>query len=177
MGEAMPARRVWLVPDLQSACRLACCQEYAMNGPSVPRSSYYQYSIDEREAMMANQASSQSNKEITQSGQPSAVEQFDDEQSSSDHSAIGDMTEQVSEYVTDTAEQAQEYIREHTGTSVISALVAGFGIGLLVGHAIGGPQREPCSQRYRSMAEGLGTRLINRIEAVMPEALAEHFSR
>jgi len=135
--------------------------------------------------MAANQTSNQRNQtnnpsswnQGNPSGQQRAGERSEREESSSAYGAIGDMTEQASEYVTERAEQAQAYIREHSAASVMSALVAGFGIGLLIGHAIGAPQRQPRSRRYRSMAEGFGNRLMNRIEAMVPEVVAEHFSK
>jgi hypothetical protein len=97
------------------------------------------------------------------------------EESSSSYGAIGDMAEQASDYVTQGAEQVQECIREHSGASVMISLVAGFGIGLLIGRAIGTPDREPRSRRYRATAERFGTRLMDRIEAMIPDAVAEHF--
>jgi ElaB/YqjD/DUF883 family membrane-anchored ribosome-binding protein len=135
--------------------------------------------------MAANQTSNQKIKQTNnpsswnqgaQSGQYTG-ERSEGDQSSRAYGAIGDMAEQASEYITESAEHAQEYIREHSAASVMSALVAGFGIGLLIGHAIGGPQREPRSRRYRSMAEGFGSRLLDRIETMIPEALAEHFNK
>jgi hypothetical protein len=87
------------------------------------------------------------------------------------------MAGQASEYVTESAEQVQECIREHSGASVMISLAAGFGVGLLIGRAIAAPYQEPRSRRYRAMAEGFGTRLMNRIEAMIPDAVAEHFGK
>jgi len=99
------------------------------------------------------------------------------EESSSAYGAIGDMAGQASDYVTESAEQVQECIREHSAASVMISLAAGFGIGLLIGRAIGTPYQEPRSRRYRATAEKFGTRLMDRIEALIPDAVSEHFSK
>jgi len=87
------------------------------------------------------------------------------------------LAEQASEYVSDMAEETQECIRDHSGTAVMVSLVAGFGIGLLVGRAISSSREQPKSRQYRAMAEGFGSRLMERIEAMVPDALAEHFNK
>jgi len=137
---------------------------------------------------MANQVSNQRNKPTNsrnQSGQQGGQQQGgqagrqprQEEESTGSYGAIGDMAEQASEYVTQGAEQVQECIREHSGASVMISLAAGFGIGLLIGRAIGTPRYEPRSRRYRAMAEGFGTRLMDRIETMIPDAVAEHFGK
>jgi len=132
---------------------------------------------------MANQVSNQRNRPTNsrnQGGQQQSSQagrQSGQEEASGAYGAIGDMAEQASEYVTQGAEQVQECIREHSGASVMISLAAGFGIGLLIGRAIGTPHYEPRSRRYRAMAEGFGTRLMDRIEAMIPDAVAEHFGK
>jgi len=129
---------------------------------------------------MANQVSNQRNKPTNsrnQSGQQGNQASRGQEETSGSYGAISDMAEQASEYVTHGAEKAQECIREHSGASVMISLAAGFGIGLLIGRAIGTPYHEPRSRRYRAMAEGFGTRLMDRIEAIIPDAVAEHFGK
>jgi len=112
---------------------------------------------------MANQVSNQRNRPTNsrnQGGQQQSSQagrQSGQEEASGAYGAIGDMAEQASEYVTQGAEQVQECIREHSGASVMISLAAGFGIGLLIGRAIGTPHYEPRSRRYRAMAEGFGT--------------------
>jgi hypothetical protein len=90
---------------------------------------------------------------------------------------MGEMAQQASDYLSDSAGQMQDCIRDRPVSSVMVALVGGFGIGLLVGKAISTPQRHPHSRRYREMAEGFGTRLMNRIEALVPDAIADHFGK
>jgi len=136
---------------------------------------------------MANQVSNQRNKptygrnQATQQGGQQqgsqAGRQSGQEGSTGSYGAVGDMAEQASDYVTQSAERAQECIREHSGASIMISLAAGFGIGLLIGRAIGTPHYEPRSRRYRAMAEGFGTRLMDRIEAMIPDAVAEHFGK
>jgi len=136
---------------------------------------------------MANQVSNQRNKPTNsrnQGGQQGSQQQgsqagrqHGQEESSGSYGAIGDVAEQASEYVTQGAEQVQECIREHSGASVMISLAAGFGIGLLIGRAIGTTHHEPRSRRYRAMAEGFGTRLMDRIEAMIPDAVADHFGK
>jgi len=130
--------------------------------------------------MAANQVSNQRNKPTNsrnQGVQPSQRPGSEREESSSAYGAISDMAEQAQEYVTESAEQVQECIREHSGASVMISLAAGFGIGLLIGRAIAAPYQQPRSRRYRAMAEGFGTRLMDRVEAMIPDAVAEHFSK
>jgi hypothetical protein len=135
--------------------------------------------------MAANQVSNQRNRQTSsrnqggqqQGGQTARRQGSDPEESSGSYGAVGDMAEQASEYVTESAEQVQECIREHTAASVMISLAAGFGIGLLIGRAIAAPYEEPRSRRYRRVAEGFGTRLMDRIESLIPDAVAEHIGR
>ena len=85
--------------------------------------------------------------------------------------------EAASEHASGMAEQTRSYVREHGGTAVMVSLVAGFGTGLLIGNALGSSREQPRSRRYRAMAEGLGSRLMERIEAMVPDTLAEHFNK
>jgi len=91
--------------------------------------------------------------------------------------SFGEMAEQASDYVSESAAEMQECIRERSGTAVVVSLVAGFGIGILVGRALTKSEPESRSRRYRSAAEGVGRRLMDRIEAMIPDALAEHFGK
>jgi hypothetical protein len=130
--------------------------------------------------MAANQTSNQRNKSSNSKnhgGSPIRRQEPDREESSGAYAAIGNMAEQASDYVSESASDMQECIRERSGTAVAVSLVAGFGIGLLVGRALTKPQQEPRSRRYRAAAEGVGRRLMDRIEAMIPDALAEHFGK
>jgi len=132
--------------------------------------------------MAANQMSNQRNKQgnsRNKGGQTAqrAASERQEPSSATAYGAIGEMAGQAQEYVSETAEQAEECIRKHSAASIMISLAAGFGIGLLIGRAIAVPYQEPRSRRYRAMAEGFGSRLMERIEAMVPDALAEHFSK
>jgi len=130
--------------------------------------------------MAANQTSNHRNKVGNGKSQGSAAARRAEpveEEASSVYGAVSDMAEQASDYVARGASQTQECIREHSGTSVALSLVAGFGIGILVGRALSKPQPKPMSRRYRETAEGVGRRLMDRIESMIPDALAEHFGK
>lgn len=129
--------------------------------------------------MAANQTSNQRDKagtrhQVTQPARRPAAE-LDD--SAGSYGSIGEMAEQASDYIAEGASQAREFARERGGATVVAALVTGFGIGLVVGHAVGMPKREPKRLRDRIAAEGLGRRLLDRIEGMIPDALAEHFGK
>jgi hypothetical protein len=129
--------------------------------------------------MAANQTSNQRNKSSNSKnhgGPPMRRPAPESEESSGAFAAIGDMAGQASDYVSESASEMQECIRERSGTAVAISLVAGFGIGLLIGRALTKPE-EPRSRRYRAAAEGVGRRLMDRIEAMIPDALAEHFGK
>jgi hypothetical protein len=126
--------------------------------------------------MAANQTSKhKSSNHRNHAGQFTRSDEADEREESS--STYGEMAEQASDYISESAAEMQECIRERSGTAVMVSLVAGFGIGILVGRALTKKQEEPRSRRYRSAAEGVGRRLMDRIEAMIPDALAEHFGK
>jgi len=130
--------------------------------------------------MAANQTSNQRNKSgnsKSHGGSPMRQPEPVHEESGSAYGAIGDMAGQASDYVSESAAEMQECIRERSGTAVVVSLVAGFGVGILIGRALTKSEPEPRSRRYRSAAEGVGRRLMDRIEAMIPDALAEHFGK
>lgn len=85
-----------------------------------------------------------------------------------------DMGEQMSDYVSRGASQMREVTRDHEGTAVLVALAAGFGVGILLGAAMASSHRQPLGWRDQIAAEGLGRRLMSRIEGMMPETLSEY---
>jgi len=58
---------------------------------------------------------------------------------------------------------------------VLVALALGFGIGLLIGYSLGG-EPEPRRWTDRIAAEGLGRRMLERIDAMLPESISSKFS-
>lgn len=91
--------------------------------------------------------------------------------------AMGTMRDEMSEYVSRGAEQMREMTRGHEGTAVLVALGAGLGIGLLIGCSLASSQSRPKRWSDRVMAEGIGRRLLERVESIIPEALSERFSK
>ena len=93
--------------------------------------------------MAANQTSNHKSKsgngKSHVSAAPPTPEPVEDE-SSSMYDSVSDMAGQATDYISRGASQTQECIREHSGASVALSLVAGFGIGILVGRALSNDQ-------------------------------------
>jgi hypothetical protein len=87
-----------------------------------------------------------------------------------------EMGEGLSKYMSQGSTQIRELTRDHEGTAVLVAMAAGFGVGLVIGAALASSQR-PQTWRERIAAEGLGRRLLDRIEGVMPDALTDLIHR
>lgn len=93
-----------------------------------------------------------------------------------DYGSLGAVSGQASEVWNRGEDQLRELIREREGPAILLAVATGVGVGLVLGGALGRFQRRPKSWRDRLTAEGLGRRLMDRIEAMLPDALADHFS-
>ncbi|MCI0379105.1 MAG: hypothetical protein L0215_15965 [Gemmataceae bacterium] len=91
--------------------------------------------------------------------------------------AMADMRDEVSGYISQGASQFRNMTEGHEGRSVLIALAAGFGVGLLVGGALASSHRRPRRWSDRIAAEGLGRRLMERVENMIPEAITERFSK
>lgn len=63
-------------------------------------------------------------------------------------------------------------IRDREVESVCGALAVGFCVGLVLGAAVGRPSR-PESWTDRVTAEGLGRKLMDSIERILPNAISE----
>jgi hypothetical protein len=87
------------------------------------------------------------------------------------------MGNQISDYVSRGTSQVREMTRDHEGTAVLVALAAGFGVGLLIGASLGSSQSRPQTWRDRIAAEGLGRRLLERVEGMMPGALTDYMHK
>jgi hypothetical protein len=127
--------------------------------------------------MASNQVSNQRNKpsgthKPAQTSQRSAPPA---EESQHDYGYVGAMAEQASDYVQRGASQARDLVRDREGTAVAVALAAGLGLGVMVGCALVRSHHQQRSWRERMTAEGFGRRLMDRIESLIPDALAEHF--
>jgi ElaB/YqjD/DUF883 family membrane-anchored ribosome-binding protein len=90
---------------------------------------------------------------------------------------MSDMRDEVAGYVSQGQEQLREMTRDHEARTVIVALAAGFGVGLLIGGALASSHRRPRSWSDRITAEGIGRKFLDRVESMIPEAVAEHFKR
>lgn len=88
-----------------------------------------------------------------------------------------DMADQASEYWNQGRDQMRGMVRGREGTTVLMALAAGVGVGLVIGSALSRSHAEQQSCNARRTAEQFGRRLMDRIENMIPEALSEHFSR
>ncbi len=91
--------------------------------------------------------------------------------------AMADMRDEVSGYISQGASQFREMTEGHEARTVLIALAAGFGVGLLIGGALASSHRRPRRWSDRIAAEGLGRRLLDRVESMIPETITERFSR
>ena len=71
-------------------------------------------------------------------------------------------------------QQLREMMDDKAGRTVLISLAAGFGLGLVLGRALGGSSRSSSRWSDRIAAEGLGRRLMEGVEAVIPDALSKH---
>jgi hypothetical protein len=90
---------------------------------------------------------------------------------------LAEMREQVAGYVSQGTEQFGQMTRGHEGQAVMIALAAGFGVGFIIGCSLASSRQQPQSWTDRIMAEGLGRKLLARVERMMPEMISEHFGR
>jgi hypothetical protein len=98
-------------------------------------------------------------------------------ESQRDYGSLSDVAEQASDYWTQGEDYMRELVRDREGTAIMVALAAGVGVGLVIGASLGRSHREPRSWRERLAAEGFGRRIMDRIEGMIPDALAEHFAK
>lgn len=73
-------------------------------------------------------------------------------------------------------DRVQGVIHDNAGTSLLIALASGLGVGILIGMTIGGSKK---SSHWwdRSTAEGLGRRLLDKFESIVPDAVSERIHR
>jgi hypothetical protein len=90
---------------------------------------------------------------------------------------MGEVRDEVAEYYSQGTERFGDMTRGHEGQAVLIALAAGFGVGLVIGCSLATASRRPHTWTERIMAEGFGRKLMDRVERMMPEALAEHLGR
>jgi hypothetical protein len=105
-------------------------------------------------------------------GQQTATQQSE----SREGNTLGEMRQQASRYLEQGNEQFREMTRDHEGTAVLVALAAGFGVGVLIGCAMApSPRRHSWTDRIA--AEGLGRKIMQRFEGMIPEMIGERLHR
>jgi hypothetical protein len=87
------------------------------------------------------------------------------------------MGEQASNYMSRGASQVRDLTKDHEGAAVLVALTAGFGVGMLIGAALASSHSRPQSWRDRLTAEGLGRRMMERMESMVPDAVKDYVHR
>jgi hypothetical protein len=85
--------------------------------------------------------------------------------------------QQEDTYQSRVSSQLHDFTDEQPGTALLLALGAGLGVGLLIGMALQPPQPRRRTLRDRFLAEGLGRRLLERAESLLPDAVAERLNR
>jgi len=91
--------------------------------------------------------------------------------------SLAEMRDEMSGYISRGAQQFRKMTHDREGTTMLVALAAGFGVGLVIGCSLATSHRQPKSWSDRLMADGLGRKIIARVERMVPEAVAEHFNR
>lgn len=90
--------------------------------------------------------------------------------------ALEQRADDLQAYAQRGADQVREMIRDNAGRSVFVALGAGLGVGLVIGSVLA---RNSRSARWwnRSTAEGLGRRILSKVEELTPATLNSRFRR
>ena len=102
-------------------------------------------------------------------GTATTVRQYADRASE----AVRGAAEQVSDEAVVRYEEAQDMVRQHPREAIVAAFGVGVGVGLLIAPSFHTSQSRPRGWRDRMMAEGIGRRLLERAESMLPDALAE----
>jgi hypothetical protein len=125
--------------------------------------------------MASNQLSNKRGRQGGQSAQSGSRAE------SGSHADFGTLSRDVREkaegYLEQGREQVRELTRDHEGTAVAVALAAGFGIGLAIGCALASTSQRPRTWRNRMSAEGIGRHMLDRLEGMIPDALADYIRK
>lgn len=68
-------------------------------------------------------------------------------------------------------------VAEREGQALLLALAAGFGVGCLIGCALASDSSSTSRIADRFAAEGLGRRMLENLEKILPDALSAQFHR
>jgi hypothetical protein len=79
----------------------------------------------------------------------------------------------ASRYPAQIATQLRDLTYENTGAAVLLALGAGVGVGFWIASSVRPPRIRQRNFRDRLLAEGLGRRLLERAESLLPEAVSD----
>jgi len=127
--------------------------------------------------MASNQVSNRRHSNGAHSPQGQQAAEVAQKYVSSAKEYASDVAEQASEYWSQGEERMRGMVRGREGATMMIAVAAGVGVGLVIGAALGRSHSKSLSCQARRTAEGFGRQLINRIEAIIPDALSEHFSK
>jgi len=127
--------------------------------------------------MASNQLSNKKGKHDGSQGQTGRRSDSASQQSTADYGSMSQSSRQEAGYVEQGAEQFRELTRDHEGTAVAVALATGFGIGLVIGCALASGHERPRTWRDRLSAEGIGRQVLDRLEGMIPDALAEYIRK
>jgi hypothetical protein len=94
-----------------------------------------------------------------------------------EYGPLGKVANRAADYYERGEEQLRQQISGREGTAMLMALAGGLGVGLVLGAVWGQSHRQSQSWRDRVTAEGFGRRLMERIEGMLPDAIAEHFAK
>jgi len=89
---------------------------------------------------------------------------------------MSQLGEQASRYWEQGTSHVRELTRDREATALLVALASGFGVGLVLGSMIGSSTQRPKTWSQRLAAEGIGHRLLERIEGMIPDAITDRLS-
>ena len=90
---------------------------------------------------------------------------------------LADVRAELAGYASQGAERFGYVTRGHEGQAVLIALAAGFGVGLVIGCSLASSHQRPRRWNDRITAEGIGRRIMERVESLLPGTITEHFAR
>lgn len=82
----------------------------------------------------------------------------------------------IKQYVQRGTKQIRGMIEDDAARSVLVAMAAGFGLGLILGKTLGGSS-SPSRWTDRVAAEGLGRRMMDKLEHIAPDAISKYLNR
>lgn len=92
-------------------------------------------------------------------------------------SKVGNVRDEVAGYYSQGTERFGQMTRGHEGQAMLIALAAGFGVGLVIGCSLASASQRPQSWHERITAEGVGRKLMDRVEQMLPHAVAEYLGK